>query len=315
MGRSGGDDDLETLWVESGEVRLHVRRSQAGQPGAPILFVHGYPDSWRTWELQLADLGIDHPVAAFDLRGAGRSSPPADPEGFSIPRVLPDFIAVIDALVGPEGQVHLVGHDWGAVLGWSMASSPEHARRLRSYTAIAGPHPDYASALLRARLRRHSLADLRFVADQLRRSWYIFAFQIPGLAEAMLRRDPLGESIRAHRRGGVPASQAASCVDPETIVADTTGMLGLYRQAGRRLADQVRGREVVGPPPPVEVPTLMIVPRRDFALSPLLYDNVGDFVPDLELRYLDANHWVHRELPEAVNRLIRRFVERHEPGA
>lgn len=304
--------DLETLWVETPEVRLHVRR-QLPRRGvttstAPVLFVHGYPDSWRTWIPAMEALGADHEVAAFDLRGAGRSSAPEDPEGFAIERVLPDFIAVIDAIAGPKGQVHLVSHDWGAVLSWALASVPEHAARLRSLTAIAGPHPRLVLPLLGRRLRSGRLRDLRFVADQLRRSWYILAFQIPGLAERMWRDDPVTRSIRAHRLGGVPRSTALECVDPETIVADTTGTLGLYRQL---LRGALRERGRPRPVPRIDVPSLMVVPRRDFALSPQLYDSLGDHVSELEMRYIDANHWAHHQHPELVHGLLRAHIDRN----
>ncbi len=303
--------DAETLWVETPQVRLHVRRARprggAATGSVPVLFVHGYPDSWRSWIPAMEALGTDHEVAAFDLRGAGRSSAPDDPEGFAIERVLPDFIAVIDAIAGPQGQVHLVSHDWGAVLSWALANVPAHAARLRSLTAIAGPHPHLILPLLGRRLRSGRPRDLRFVADQLRRSWYILAFQIPGLAERLWRRDPVGRSIRAHRAGGVPRATVRECVDPETVLADTIGPLGLYRQL---LRGALRRRR----PPTlsrIDVPSLMVVPRRDFALSPLLYDSLGDHVSDLEMRYIDANHWVHHQHPELVHGLLRAHLRRN----
>jgi pimeloyl-ACP methyl ester carboxylesterase len=299
--------------IDGPEGQLHMMRSAGPAPAErpPILFAHCFPDSWRTWIRQLEALGRDRPVAAFDLRGAGRSTPPADTAGFAIERVLPDFIAVIDALVGPAGTVHLVAHDWGGALAWALVSDPAYAARIRSLSVIAGPHPDLFFAVLRDRLRSRRLADLRFVADQLRRSWYMFAFQIPGLAEAMFRRDPVLTSIRAHRKGGIPRGEVEDHVDPETVLADTTGTLGLYRQAFR---DLVRGRRRrhLKHPPRVTTPTLAIVPRQDMALSPQLYDNLPEHVDDLDLRYIDANHWAHAQCPEIVNELIAAHVAAHD---
>ena len=307
--------DLETLWIETPEVRLHVRRGgarRAQNPGAaPLLFVHGYPDSWRSWIPMMTELGSDHEVAALDLRGAGRSSAPADQKGFAIERVLPDFVAVIDRLVGPKGQVHLVCHDWGATLGWAFASVPEYQARLRSLTAIAGPHPELVLPLMARRLRSLRPAALRFVCNQLLRSWYIFAFQIPGLGEALWRKNPRLGLIRAHQRGGVPRSLAEACIDPDTLVADTIGLLGLYRQLLRGLGRRRRAAAKHSPLQ-IDVPSLMIVPRQDFALSPLLYDNLPEHVRELELRYIDANHWAHLQYPTLVNGLVRTHVERNQ---
>ncbi len=307
--------DLETLWIDTPEVRLHVRRGGARSArdsgAAPLLFVHGYPDSWRSWMPMLAEFGSEHEVAAFDLRGAGRSSAPSDAKGFAIERVLPDFLAVINRIAGPKGQVHLICHDWGATLGWAFASVPEFQTRLRSLTTIAGPHPDLVLPLLGRRLRGLRPADLRFVFDQIRRSWYMFAFQIPGFAEALWRRNPRLGLIRTHRRAGVPRSLAEACVDPETLVADTIGLLGLYRQLFRGLGRRRRAAAKRGPLQ-IDVPSLMIVPRQDFALSPLLYDNLPDHVRDLELRYIDANHWAHLQYPALVSRLLRAHLKRNQ---
>lgn len=295
---------LEALAVEGDGVTLHVVRSPArAGDAAPILFVHGYPDSHRTWERQLEALGSARPVAAFDLRGTGRSSAPQGRRGHRFDRHLGDLERVIDRLVGPGGQVHLVGHDWGGALAWLFASDPGLARRLRSLTVIAAPHPDFMHALLRRRLRRHSLGDLAFVARQLRRSWYMFAFQIPGLAERVWARDPAALWVKVHR-ASISRAEAEAAVDHETVLRDGTGLLGIYREAFRR-------RPVL-PPPRIEVPTALIIPTRDLALLPELYDNAGEFVPDLETHYLDANHWVHLELAERVNAIVGDFVARHD---
>ena len=169
-----GDTDISLVSsrLERGDVNLHVVASR-GDPHerrAPVLFLHGYPDTHATWSRQLEGLASMHPVAAFDMRGVGDSSAPVAADGLRIARYLDDIEAVIDRVAGPEGQVHLVGHDWGGALGWQFAADPARAARLRSYTAIAAPHAGSAMALFRERLRRHNLADLALLADQLRRS-------------------------------------------------------------------------------------------------------------------------------------------------
>ncbi len=299
---------LEHVTLDRGDVRLHLVCSRLSDPHerrAPVLFLHGYPDTHGTWSRQLEGLAPMHPIAAFDMRGVGESSTPAGPDGTRIARYLDDIEAVIDHIAGPEGQVHLVGHDWGGVLGWAFAGDPARARRLCSYMAIAAPHAGASMAMLYDRVRRHRLADLALVLEQVRRSWYIFLFQLPLIPELYLGRDPIRTWIGAHRNGGMRRD------DPELIDVDPAKArralitpLALYRQIFRASRTPVRS---------VDVPVCMIVPLRDMALTPELYDRVPEFVQDLEEHRIDDNHWVHRTRAAEVNQILHDFIARHEP--
>lgn len=302
------DFALETVALDRGDARLHLVCSRLADPHerrAPVLFLHGYPDTHATWSRQLEGLAPMHPIAAYDMRGVGGSTMPvAAHEGTRIGRYLDDIEAVIDHVAGPDGQVHLVGHDWGGVLGWQFASDPARARRLRSFSAIAAPHPGAAMSMLRERLRRHRLADLALLLEQLRRSWYIFLFQLPAIPELYLGRDPQGIWIGGHRDGGMlPDDPELVDVDPEMARRALLTPLALYRQMFRA---------TVAPPRTIAVPVCLIVPLRDMALTPELYDTVPEFVPDLEQHRIDDNHWVHRTRSAEVNQILHDFIARHE---
>lgn len=298
---------LEHVDLDRGDVRLHLVRSRLSDPHerrAPVLFLHGYPDTHATWSRQLEALAPMHPVAAYDMRGVGQSSAPG-PDGARIARYIDDIGAVIDHVAGPDGQVHLVGHDWGGVLGWQFAADPARARRLRSYTAIAAPHPDASNAMLLERIRRHRPADLALLLEQLRRSWYIFLFQLPVIPELYLGRDPVRTWVGAHRNGGMQQDDPELIdVDPAQARRSLITPLALYRQIFRAARAPARK---------LDVPVCLIVPLRDMALTPELYDRVPEFVPDLELHRIDDNHWVHRTSAAEVNEILHDFIARHEP--
>lgn len=299
---------LEHITLERGDVALHVVRSRpwvrAGGR-APLLFLHGYPDTHETWSRQLGSLGRTHAVAAFDQRGVGASTAPAGRQGYAFARHLDDIEAVIESLTGPEGQVHLVAHDWGGALAWMFAEQPERARRLRSLTVMAGPHPGLMLRRLGRALR--SPRELGFVLDQLRRSWYILFFQLPRVPEWFIEAQFPGAWIRALRAGGVPKDDPMLReFDREGTRKATLAPLALYRQALRHRAP---------PPRPISLPTCLIVPVRDFALRPEIYDDVPTVAPDLEVHRLDANHWVQRERPEEVSAILERFVSRVETSS
>ncbi|WP_293275191.1 alpha/beta fold hydrolase [Nannocystis sp.] len=307
---------LEHSVVERGDARLHVVRSRVAphERRAPLLFVHGYPDTHATWSRQLEGLAAMHPVAAFDLRGVGASTIVGEPRAATrMARYVEDIEAVIDHVAGPGGQVHLVGHDWGGVLAWQFAGDPERAGRLRSLTVIAAPHGAAALAMLRARLRRHSLADLAVVAEQLRRSWYLFLFQLPKIPELYLGRDPVRTWVGAHRRGGVPRGDPELAdIDPAWARSALVALLPLYRQMFARTTLRELHELRKGGPRTITTPVCLVVPQRDLALTPELYENIAEFVPELERHDIDDNHWVHRSRAAEVNQIVHDFVARHE---
>lgn len=296
---------LEHVSVAHDGVSLHVVRSRPwirAERRAPLLFLHGYPDTAETWSLQLAALGQAHPVAAFDQRGVGRSSAPTGRGSQAFARYLGDIEAVIDELTGPEGQVHLVAHDWGGALAWMFAEQPRFARRLRSLTQIAGPHPGlFQRRLLRA---ARSPRELGLLFDQLRKSWYILAFQLPWLPERLISRKFPELWVRTLRAGGVAKDDPLlRDFEVEGTRRAALAPLALYRQSLLHRPSPLR---------PIELPICLIVPTRDFALRPELYDDVPEVAPDLEVHHLDANHWAHRERPAEVSAILEAFVRRVE---
>lgn len=309
----GGDADrsdgstaaLERFVVVRDDATLQGVRSpaHAGERRAPVLFVHGYPDTHATWSLQLEGLAPMHPVAALDQRGVGGSTRPTGREGLAIARYLEDIEAAIDALAGPEGQVHLVGHDWGGVLAWLFAE--RYPDRLRSLAVLAGPHPGMTSQRLVRWATRPSLQNLGRLLDQARRSWYIAFFQLPRVPEWYLGRQWPQGYVAALRAGGVPKDDPIlRDLDEAAVRSAAITPLALYRQIPRLQA----------PPRVITVPTCLIVPVHDFALRPELYDTVPEYVPDLEVHALDANHWAHRQRPQEVNAILHGFFGRHEPA-
>ena len=119
--------EFEALRLHAGPLTFS---SLAAGVGPPVLLVHGFPDHARSWRLQLPALAeAGYRAVAPTLRGYEPSSQPADGD-YHIVRMAEDL--------GGE-PVHLVGHDWGAVIAYVAAAlAPD---RLRSLTTLAIPHP------------------------------------------------------------------------------------------------------------------------------------------------------------------------------
>src|SRR4051794_36413478 len=108
---------------------LELAVSVSGE-GAPVVLLHGFPDSSRLWRNQIRALNENgFQTVAPDLRGFGASDKPADVSEYRVGRSVADIVAILDALETP--RAHVVGHDWGAGVAWVLAmSAPERVDRL-----------------------------------------------------------------------------------------------------------------------------------------------------------------------------------------
>lgn len=271
-----------TRTVLSRGVRLHV--TEHGDPSAPtVILVHGYPDTSTVWDRVVPLLTATHHVVTYDVRGAGRSTRPARVREYAFAFLMADLRAVIDD-VRPGGGVHLVGHDWGAIQGWEAACDPATAPALASFTAISAPSLDLSGRRIRP---GNGGAGPLAALDQLRRSWYLGAFQVPGLG-ALAWRAGLGRRW-AHVRRRLEADPGLPDPDP-TITEDAVAGVRLYRANAGRLLRPVRSE--------VLVPTRVLVGAHDHFVAPTTFAGLG---PDIEIQVVHgARHWLPLTHPQLV---------------
>ena len=279
-------------------VRLHW--VEAGS-GPLVVLLHGFPDFWYTWRGQIPALvSAGRRVVALDLRGYNESERPEGTDQYALDLVARDVIELIRLLSeeaaarGETGDAHvlLVGHDWGGVVAWRVASlAPE---MLRGLVILNAPHP---GAFMRE-LRR---------GPQLLRSWYALAFQIPVLPETLLGAFDFAVLRRMWRASGGPLPLDDADLERYRAAFAPPGALraavDYYRAAGRRMATTTpRGSSKV------RIPTLVVWGARDPALSIRLTHDLERWVPDLRLEVLpDSGHWVQIDAPGTVNDLLRDF--------
>lgn len=286
--------------VYSDDVCLHV--VEAGDPARPgLVLLHGFPDCHAVWQAQIEALSDEFHVVAFDMRGVGRSSRSARPNAYHMDYLTADLTAVIDATRGAGARVHLAGHDWGSIIGWNYLRRPEGQARAVSWTSVSGPDLDMLWDWVSRKLKSGQRAQVRDALHQLRHSWYVFAFQVPGLARGLFGL--LGARLwrRVLRAGGVPADHPYLEATAEQARALTLEPIKLYQQNGLKPARAPA-------PSRVDTPTQLLICRRDVFVRPCVFEYLDDHVPDLVRVELDANHWVQCSHPETVTGYIRAFA-------
>ena len=274
-------------------VRLRVYES--GPPGGPtVVCVHGYPDDHTLWDGVTAELALRYHVVAYDVRGAGESGRPRGLQAYRLDQLLRDLAAVIDA-VSPNGQVHLLAHDWGSVQAWDAVTGRLLLGRISSYTSISGPCLNHSDHWFRARVRRPTPRALRELISQLRSSWYIGLFRLPLLPELAWRTGLVQRVLARVEGAGTPAA-----------VNGVNG-LQLYRA-------NLMGHLAALPPRTTDIPVQVLAPQRDPFISLSLQTDIGRWVPNLAVRELPGGHWLPRTHPHTVARCASELIDYAEAG-
>lgn len=157
-------DGVRHRFVDLPGLRMHVAEAGSGEP---VLLLHGFPQHWWAWRRVIPALAERYRVICPDLRGAGWSDAP--PSGYTSEQLTADVVALLDLL--QVAKVHLIGHDWGGMVGYRLCLS--HPERVGRFVCLAAPHP-YPQ--FHARILLH-----------LWKLWPMFAVATPGIGPLLLR--------------------------------------------------------------------------------------------------------------------------------
>lgn len=263
-----------------------------------ILAIHGYPDNHQVWDGVAEKLADRYNFVAYDVRGAGESSTPADRSGYRLTQLVADIGAVIDSL-GVD-TVHLLAHDWGSIQAWAAVTDNSVMGRIASFTSISGPHLNYAGKFLRSPRTLRAVVD---VARQFLASGYIWFFLCPGAPELAFRSRVAVKVFEAVELIG--RSRARSQRRAATIrsIDDYLNGLNLYRA-------NMPG-PILAPPaqlPQTTVPVQVLVARKDYFVTPALQRFTGSIPSGSRIVPIEGGHWVVASHPDVVARLTGEWV-------
>ncbi|WP_212625421.1 alpha/beta hydrolase [Pseudomonas sp. PP3] len=275
--------------IEANGIRQHV--VEAGK-GAPVILLHGFPETGYAWRYQIPVLAEKYRVIVPDLRGYGETDKPAS--GYDKRNMALDVRELMRKL--DIHKVALVGHDRGA----------------RVATRFAKDHPDLID-----RLVVMDNVPTRIVARDLNAKiakayWFFLFHLVPDLPEALIAGrehlwlrhffsdwcyDPMaisGESFDTY----VKAYQAPGAV---------RGAMADYRANSVDIAQDLEDGHVK-----IECPTMSLW-GADFYAVGKLFDMPkiwSEMASNLETYAIEqCGHLPQEEQPEIVNKLLLNFLE------
>ncbi|MEV0469816.1 alpha/beta fold hydrolase [Streptomyces prunicolor] len=311
---NSGDFPKPTLVPVNG-VELEVFEAGRENKGKPIVLCHGWPEhaySWRHLMPVLAEAGYH--VIAPNQRGYGNSSRPAEVTDYDIEHLSGDLVALLDHY-GYEDAT-FVGHDWGAFAVWGLTLL--HPNRVNKVINLSLPYQvrgetpwiEVMEQFLGGDFyfvhfnRQPGVADAVFDANTSRFLRNLYRKNVPpappepGMAfiNLALAEAPLGEPVMSDSDLAVYISGFET--------SGFTGGINWYRNLDRNW------HQLADVEPIIQQPALMIYGDRD-PFGPR-FENLAEFVPNVEVVGLDCGHWIQEEMPEQTNQLITKWLEQQD---
>ena len=289
--------------VSANGTRFHVAENG---DGPLVLLLHGFPEFWWAWRHQLVSLPTSgFRAVAADLRGFGGSDKP--PRGYDLITAAADVAGLIRSL--GEANAVVVGHDWGGLVAWTLATYfPKSVRRL---AIVSMAHP--------LRMRAAILGSPVTAVTAGQRGGYPLSFQLPMLPERQLVKDgaanvgqllsswsapgwPDEDTARTYRRAMRIPSVAHSALEYHRWFVRS----GL-RPDGLRYARRMRV--------PVQVPTLQLHGALDHCVPPRLARAAARYVEaPYRWKLIDGTgHFPHEERPATFDTELRGWLTDPEP--
>ncbi|MBK4729183.1 alpha/beta hydrolase [Oxynema sp. CENA135] len=288
-------DLVENHWqhqyIETNRIRLHCVTQGEGDL---VILLHGFPEFWYSWRYQIPPLSRYFKVVVPDLRGYNDSDKPQS--GYDLDTLSADIRGLIASL--GYAKAHVVGHDWGGAIAWHLAEKfPSCLDRLAILNA---PHP------------HRWLHEMAGNVDQLRRSWYVFAFQVPGIPEWLIHQN-LKDFVKkvfqeqAIRKGAFTAELTRIYQEALEKPGVLSAAIAYYRQL---MAPQNWLSQWGRSPDPVTVPTLVLWGEEDSFLSNRLTEGLDRLIKaPFTLKFVPhCGHWIQQEVPHLVNRELINFL-------
>ncbi len=268
-------------------IKLHYVEEGSGPL---VILLHGFPEFWYGWRNQIPVLSKQYRVVAPDMRGYNLSDKPKKVSDYKVD-ILASDIAELIKVLGEEKAI-VVGHDWGAAVAWAVAAL--HPERVKKLGILNVPHP----AEMKKALMGSNWA-------QIKRSWYIFFFQLPWLPEQVVGNKDFFPRTFQRMCSNKNAVSTADIEEYRKAFAQPgaiTAPINYYRATFRSLGSQPHM-------PKIKAPVLMLWGEQDTALGKELTYNTAAYCEQPPTIFYEPNsgHFVQHDNPSWVNEKLLAF--------
>lgn len=282
---------------------IHLDVVDQGPLDAPVLiFLHGFPESHRTWRHQIAHFSKQFRCIAPDQRGYAGSSKPQCLDNYTPDKLIGDVFLLADAL--SVSKFTIVGHDWGGAIAWGVALAGQNMRVERAIIANA-PHP----AIFQKLLYTHP--------GQREASQYIRGFRDPANDDLIREKGITGillQEVNWDRPNEMPAEERDRLLREWEDRDACFGMLNYYRASTMHVppmdAPFALPDGYTPPPlPQLTIPTLVVWAMDDLALPPENLEGLDEIIDDLTIEEVHGcGHFVTWEAPDKMIAAMDRFL-------
>jgi len=283
---------------------MHLMCVDEGPVDAPVLiFLHGFPESHRTWRHQIRHFKDRYRCIAPDQRGYRQSSKPQEVDAYAPNKLIGDIFLLADALAIPSFTI--VGHDWGGAIAWGVALAGQHARVERAIIANA-PHPMIFQKLLYTH------------PGQREASQYIRGFRDPAndpLIKDLGLTGLMQKEVKWDNPDAMEPEERAELLRDWQNRDAAFGMINYYRASAMVVPTMDEPFELpsdYSPPdlPDLTIPTLVIWAMDDLALPPENLEGLDEIIDPLTIVPVpDCGHFVPWEAPDAVIAAMDQFLQ------
>ncbi len=280
-----------------------------GPRDAPVLiFLHGFPESHRTWRNQIAHFSDRYRCIAPDQRGYRGSSKPREVSEYTPDKLIGD-IFLLAAELGVD-DFTIVGHDWGGAIAWGVALAGQSGAgtgRVSRCIIANAPHPAIFQKLL--------------FTDPYQResSQYMRGFRNTANDDLVREKGLVGilmKEVKWDRSSGMDDEERNKLLEEWQDRAAAFGMLNWYRaspvivppmDAPFELPADYKAPQL----PKLTIPTLVIWAMDDIALPPGNLVGMEDIIDDLTIEQVaGCGHFVPWEAPQKVTAAMEAFLGR-----
>ena len=257
------------------------------QDGELVIFLHGFPESSIIWEKTMSKLAsLGYRCLAPDQRGYSDGARPDGYENYSLKQLSADVIGFADVM-DCSGKFHLVGHDLGAAVGWSVVTL--YPERIQTWTAMSVPHWDaYKWALENDPVQKQKGA-------------YVTKFMEPEVPESLIAANDY--AVLRHLWEGFDQETLEDYMRIFSQPEARTAVINWYRGI-MQVEEQI-------PYGDVETPTAFIWGNEDLALARAGVEKSHTYMKGYyDFHELNAGHWLTQFNEPEVSEIIINHIQK-----